>query len=348
MLALPFVFALPANADRIAAHSRSMYALPPAWFLGSRTPALRRRGRVHVPARAHRRGRLAAAAGDRRRQLRRALPALRSRHAAIAPRRPPAAAPAPLTSDNRWRAATADFTHATLRRSALHQGVLLGIERVRRRARAESPGRPAGDRLAPAAGRSPLRRRHRRDGRAVAAHVRHGLADANRDRAADRAARELDFPDDRERRHARRAASSGRASDAAGHGRRAAAADGAARVGAVRSARDLRARRQRRVRAVVGRSAASAAGARIPFTCSYMPGKQTVAQTTVVGIGLLVLGVTLVRRHRRRQRTRAALRRRRHRAARHRRIRVRPRPRRALEPTHRWNSTTSCRRLSKR
>jgi len=32
---------------------------------------------------------------------------------------------------------------------------------------------------------------------------------------------------------------------------------------------------------------------RIPFTCSYMPGKQTAAQTTVVGIGLLVLGVTL-------------------------------------------------------
>jgi hypothetical protein len=32
---------------------------------------------------------------------------------------------------------------------------------------------------------------------------------------------------------------------------------------------------------------------RIPFTCSYMPGKQTAAQTTVVGVGLLVLGVTL-------------------------------------------------------
>jgi hypothetical protein len=32
---------------------------------------------------------------------------------------------------------------------------------------------------------------------------------------------------------------------------------------------------------------------RIPFTCSYMPGKQSAAQATVVGIGLLVLGVTL-------------------------------------------------------
>jgi len=32
---------------------------------------------------------------------------------------------------------------------------------------------------------------------------------------------------------------------------------------------------------------------RIPFTCSYMPGKQTAAQATVVGIGLLVIGVTL-------------------------------------------------------
>ena len=32
---------------------------------------------------------------------------------------------------------------------------------------------------------------------------------------------------------------------------------------------------------------------RIPFTCSYTPGKQTAAQSTVVGLGLLVLGVTL-------------------------------------------------------
>jgi hypothetical protein len=32
---------------------------------------------------------------------------------------------------------------------------------------------------------------------------------------------------------------------------------------------------------------------KIPFTCSYMPGKQTAAQSTVVGIGLLVLGVSL-------------------------------------------------------
>jgi hypothetical protein len=33
---------------------------------------------------------------------------------------------------------------------------------------------------------------------------------------------------------------------------------------------------------------------RIPFTSSYMPGKQLVAQTTVVGIGALVLGVTII------------------------------------------------------
>src|SRR5262249_59046997 len=33
---------------------------------------------------------------------------------------------------------------------------------------------------------------------------------------------------------------------------------------------------------------------RLPFTCSYVPGKQAVAQTTVVGIGALVLGVTIV------------------------------------------------------
>jgi len=32
---------------------------------------------------------------------------------------------------------------------------------------------------------------------------------------------------------------------------------------------------------------------RIPFTCSYMPGKQSAAQATVMGIGLLVLGVSL-------------------------------------------------------
>ena len=33
---------------------------------------------------------------------------------------------------------------------------------------------------------------------------------------------------------------------------------------------------------------------RIPFTSSYMPGKQFIAQTVVVGIGTLVLGVTIV------------------------------------------------------
>jgi len=33
---------------------------------------------------------------------------------------------------------------------------------------------------------------------------------------------------------------------------------------------------------------------RIPFACSYIPGKQMVAQTTVVGAGTLVLGVTVV------------------------------------------------------
>src|SRR5205823_5499638 len=33
---------------------------------------------------------------------------------------------------------------------------------------------------------------------------------------------------------------------------------------------------------------------RLPFTCSYVPGKQTVAQTTVVGLGALMLGVTVV------------------------------------------------------
>jgi hypothetical protein len=33
---------------------------------------------------------------------------------------------------------------------------------------------------------------------------------------------------------------------------------------------------------------------RLPFTSSYMPGKQFIAQTTVVGVGTLVLGVTIV------------------------------------------------------
>ena len=32
---------------------------------------------------------------------------------------------------------------------------------------------------------------------------------------------------------------------------------------------------------------------RIPFTSSYMPGKQFIAQTAVVGVGTLVLGVTI-------------------------------------------------------
>jgi hypothetical protein len=33
---------------------------------------------------------------------------------------------------------------------------------------------------------------------------------------------------------------------------------------------------------------------RIPFTSSYVPGKQFIAQTVVVGVGTLVLGVTIV------------------------------------------------------
>jgi hypothetical protein len=33
---------------------------------------------------------------------------------------------------------------------------------------------------------------------------------------------------------------------------------------------------------------------RLPFTSSYMPGKQFIAQTAVVGVGTLALGVTLV------------------------------------------------------
>jgi hypothetical protein len=127
MLALPFVFALPADADRLAAHSRVMYLVPPAWFFGverfvfgggdNYTTRLAHIGlwAVSVAACVSLGGYLLLYARFDRMML---------RSMRVAARR--AVWRQPLGS-NPWRAAVHDFTLATLRRSSLHQGVLLGV-----------------------------------------------------------------------------------------------------------------------------------------------------------------------------------------------------------------------------
>ena len=127
MLVLPLVLALPADADRLTAHSRLMYLAPPAWFLGIERVVfggaddyLRTLARIGVVA-------FAAAAAIsvvsyallyarfdrvmmRSLQVSRRLIALRT-----------------ISAKLDMRAAISAFTHATLRRSALHQGVLIGL-----------------------------------------------------------------------------------------------------------------------------------------------------------------------------------------------------------------------------
>src|SRR5215813_3479882 len=130
MLAVPFVFALPADADRLAAHSRAMYLLPPAWFLGVERVVFG--GGDQYTTRLALIGLSAfstvacvSIAGYLLLYARFDRVMLRSMH--VGGRR--AMWRWPL-GRNPWRAAVRDFTLATLRRSSLHQGVLLGVASI--------------------------------------------------------------------------------------------------------------------------------------------------------------------------------------------------------------------------
>ncbi len=126
MLTLPFVIALPAQSLRLAQHSRLMFLVPPAWFmgigrllLGYYDPYFFALARVAA-------GGLAAVAAIAcgtyailyRRFDRVMLHALEGSRREARPRRAAA---------NPARAAIREFTAATLRRSALHQGVIVGL-----------------------------------------------------------------------------------------------------------------------------------------------------------------------------------------------------------------------------
>jgi len=118
MLVLPPVLALPADADRLAQHSKWMYLAPPAWFLGidrvvfgGADEYLRTLATIGF-------GAFAAAAGLS--FLTYAL--LYHRFDRVMLR-----SLQMTTARRSWRGTITDFTHATLRRSALHQGVLVGL-----------------------------------------------------------------------------------------------------------------------------------------------------------------------------------------------------------------------------
>ena len=123
MLAIPFVLALPAQARAIAAHSRTMYFVPPAWFLGierlvfggadAYTSTLGRIGLAVFSG-------VALAATGSYLVLYRRFDRVMLKTVEVARRR------------SRWRGTITDFTLATLRRSSLHQGVLIAVSALGR------------------------------------------------------------------------------------------------------------------------------------------------------------------------------------------------------------------------
>jgi hypothetical protein len=292
MLAVPFVFSLPANADRIAAHSRSMYVLPPAWFLG--VARLMFGGADAYTSQLAFIGLAALAAAAvisvssyvvLYRRFDRVM--LRSLHVA---RRLPRLRLSPST--NPWRTAIADFTHATLRRSALHQGVLLGMSAC--------GAALALNRLVDPQVIDWLRRLGAARFDVVIAVMGAPWLLMFAAGLATRTA--IALPIEQRANWIFRMTESE-----------------ATRVAQLRAV--VRLMRQITVgvplllmaplewalfgpRAVFALAANAACALlwvevllqgwrKIPFTCSYMPGKQTAAQSTVVGIGLLVLGVSL-------------------------------------------------------
>jgi hypothetical protein len=292
MLAVPFVFALPADADRLAAHSRAMYLLPPAWFLGVERLVFgggdaytTRLAQIGLSA-------FSAAASISlggylllyRRFDRVMLRSMRVPRGRARWRSP--------FDGNPLRAAVLDFAHATLRRSSLHQGVLLGI--------ASCGLALALNRLADKDVVAWLRRMDAASFDVVIAIMGAPWLLMFATGLATRAA--LGLPIEQRANWIFRLTE-----------------NDATRVDQLRAVPRLM--RQTTVgltlalmaplewalfgpRAIFALATNAACALlwvevllrgwrRIPFTCSYMPGKQSAAQATVVGIGLLVLGVTL-------------------------------------------------------
>ena len=330
MLAVPFVFALPANADRIAAHSRAMFALPPAWFLGVErlvfggadafTAQLGLIGVAGFSA-------AAAAAVASYIAIYRRFDRVMLRSLSVARRLPRLRL---SLSTNPWRRAIADFTHATLRRSALHQGVLLGVTACG---------------VALALNRLVDPQVIAWLNRADAARVDVVLAVMGAPWllmfAAGLATRTaIALPLEQRANWIFRMTES--------ESTRVAQLRAVVRImrqvtvgvplvlmapleWGLFGPRALFALAANAVCALLWVEVLLRGWRRIPFTCSYTPGKQTAAQSTVVGLGLLVLGVTLCGAIARRQRAFAAVRRHRGGAARHDSVRIRSRTTGALD-----------------
>jgi hypothetical protein len=118
MLSIPSVLALPAQAQAFAAHSRTLYFVPPAWFLGVQRLAFggadtytATLGRIGIAAFLV----VAAVATMSYLVLYRRFDRVMLKAVEVARRR------------WRWRGTITDFTLATLRRSSLHQGVLIAV-----------------------------------------------------------------------------------------------------------------------------------------------------------------------------------------------------------------------------
>jgi len=269
MLSVPFVFGLPAEADAIASHSRVMYFVPPAWFLGIERLVFggadvytARLGRIGLAAFAV----VGAVSALSYLLLYRRFDRVILRSVQVARWR------------SAWRGTITDFTLATLRRSPLHQGVLVGLSAL---------GLALGiNRL-----RFPLT--YAVMGTPWLLMFAIGLAT----RAS------IALPIDQRANWIFRMTESD-----------------ATRVDQLRAVTRLMHQSTVLVplilmaplewalfgpRAVLALATNAVCALlwvevllrgwrRIPFTCSYMPGKQTVAQTTVVGIGALVLGVTII------------------------------------------------------
>ena len=126
VLTLPVVMALPAQSLRLAQHSPLLYLAPPAWFLGVDRVLLGHRDAYFVQL-ARLAGLAFVATGviafASYFELYRRFDRVMLRSFGVSRRRtrrwPASANPA--------RAAVRDFTAATLRRSALHQGVVIGL-----------------------------------------------------------------------------------------------------------------------------------------------------------------------------------------------------------------------------
>jgi hypothetical protein len=130
VLALPLVFAMPVNAERLGTRDAIMFVAPPAWFLGIDRVLLGHRDVYFIRlaqvasiafaiAGAIAFGSYIALYHRFDRVMMRGFRVSRQRRWIRWLRRPVAGSPA--------REAVRDFTSATLRRSALHQGVLIGL-----------------------------------------------------------------------------------------------------------------------------------------------------------------------------------------------------------------------------